>query len=72
MSATVLKYKINKSRKNLSVSTLKSAYLILKEFVNPQDYPDFKIDTKIVDTKIAKGIQGLNIWRANRCHVSPT
>ena len=60
MSATALKNKINKSLKELNVSNLQSAYLILKELVNQQNYADFKVDKKVVDTKIAKGIQELN------------
>ena len=60
MSANALKIKINKSLKELNVSNLQSAYLILKELVNQQNYADFKVDKKAIDTKIARGIQELN------------
>ncbi|MEO8414993.1 MAG: hypothetical protein ABI472_15095 [Ginsengibacter sp.] len=41
----------------MNVNNLQSAYLIVKAIVNQQKYGDFKVDKKVVDTKIAKGIE---------------
>ena len=60
MSATLLKSKINKSLEELNANNLQSAYLILKELVNQQNYVDERVNKKLIDAKIAKGTYQLD------------
>ena len=54
MSAALLKDKINKSLEELNASNLQSAYLIMKELIDQQNYADVKVNKKLIDAKIAK------------------
>jgi len=60
MSISQLKNKIKKSIDEMDADQLQSAYLILKEIVSQQKYVNKKIDRKLVDQKIAKGIHQLD------------
>jgi hypothetical protein len=60
MSSALLKDKINKSLEELNASNLQSAYLILKELINQQNYVDVKVNKKLIDTKITEGIYQLD------------
>jgi hypothetical protein len=60
MSAALLKDKINKSLEELNASNLQSAYLIMKELIDQQNYADVKVNKKLIDAKIAKGTYQLD------------
>ena len=60
MSATLLKDKINKSLEELNASNRQSAYLIMKELIDQQNYADVKVNKKLIDAKIAKGTYQLD------------
>ena len=60
MSAALLKDKINKSLEELNASNRQSAYLIMKELIDQQNYADVKVNKKLIDAKIAKGTYQLD------------
>ncbi|MEP6952214.1 MAG: hypothetical protein ABI863_23185 [Ginsengibacter sp.] len=60
MSPAILKNKINKSLEEMDGIHLKSAYLILREFINQQKYSNFKVVPDLINPKISKGIQQLD------------
>ena len=60
MSTAELKNKINKSLEKLDSSYLQSAYVILKELVNQQNYENVAVDKNEVDASIVKGIKQLD------------
>lgn len=55
-----IKDKIRKSLDSMSESQLKSAWLILKELRNQEQYQEVKVDRIIVNEKIAIGIKQLD------------
>lgn len=60
MPVKEIKDKIRKSLDSMSESQLKSAWLILKELRNQEQYQEVKVDRIIVNEKIAIGIKQLD------------
>ena len=60
MSITALKNKISKSLEAMDSQQLQSAYLILQELAAQKKYANITIDKKVINSKIAKGIQQLD------------
>ena len=60
MSTATLKNKVIKSIEEMDVNHLKLAYQILKEFSGQQKYPEIRVNSDIVERKIAKGITELD------------
>ena len=60
MSITALKNKISKSLEAMDSQQLQSAYLILQELAAQKIYANITVDKKVINSKIAKGIQQLD------------
>ena len=60
MSITALKNKISKSLEAMDSQQLQSAYLILQELAAQKKYANITVYKKVINSKIAKGIQQLD------------
>ena len=60
MSISALKNKISKSLEAMDSQQLQSAYLILHELAAQKKYANITVDKKVINSKIAKGIQQLD------------